>query len=453
MKKGIYLFVTTALFIGCTSPKETTVHLKGQLIDMGSNMVTLAYDGAESLAGNSKDFMLITDENGNFDTTLTITEPAYYQISRNTLYLTPGDDLTIKITQDSREAEFTGKGAEVNDYMKYRLFPKGGSYLEAGRNIINNYEDTKALIDSLAGEREKQLDALKEATDEFKALEHARIRADIANSYLSYASYAMMKERSLKNPEERKHFRDSLYQRAVKDAKPIFKEVNNDKYLDVAVVRDIMYKVVNPRNEQAEYLAEGLTVSPYMTELYAAARYVNKLRGKISEELFNEVNTFIGTMQQPELVTEIKAKVEQATKLMKGRPAIDFEMTDVDGNVHKLSEFKGKILFLDFWATWCGPCVYESPFFEKLAKEYEGKDIQFIPISTDKNKKDWLDFLSAHKKELPQYNSVDEKIYSEWAIHSIPRFILIDKNFNIIDAYASKPSQEETKELLKSLLQ
>lgn len=453
MKKGFYLFVTTALLAGCTSPKDTTVHLKGQLIDMGSNTVTLAYDGAESLVGDTKDFMLVTDENGNFDTTLTITEPAYYRISRNTLYLTPGDDLTIKITSNNKEAEFVGKGAEVNEYMKYRLFPKGGSYLEGGSNIVSNYEDTKALIDSLAGEREKQLDALKEATDEFKELEHARIRADIANSYLAYSSYAAMKEHSLNTPEERKHFEDSLYQRAIKDAKPIFKEMNNDKYLDVAVVRDIMYNIVNPRDEQTKYLAEGLTVSPYVTELYAAAKYVNKLRGKISEELFDEVNIFIGTMKQPELVTEINAKVEQATKLMKGRPAIDFEMTDVDGNVHKLSEFKGKILYLDFWATWCGPCVKESPYFEALAKEFEGKDILFIPISTDKNKKEWISFITAHKKELPQYNSLDLKLNEDWAIHYIPRFVIIDKNFNIVDAYASVPSQAETKVLLDSLLQ
>lgn len=453
MKKGIYLFVTTALFVGCTSPKETTVHLKGQLIGMGSNTVTLAYDGAESLVGNSKDFMLITDENGNFDTTLTITEPAYYQVCRNTLYLTPGDDLTIKITQDSKEAEFVGKGAEVNEYMKYRQLPKCGSFLESGKNILGTYEETKVLVDSLANERKIQLSALNNVTEEFKKMEYARIKADMANSYLSYSTYAILRESNLNTIEKRRHFVDSVTQKTVKDAKPIFVELNNDKFLDIAVVRHIMYDVINPRNEPRKFLAEGLTISPYMTELYTAYRYVNKLRGKISEELFNEVNTFIGTMKQPELVTEIKAKVEQATKLMKGRPAIDFEMTDVDGNVHKLSEFKGKILFLDFWATWCGPCVYESPFFEKLAKEYEGKDILFIPISTDKNKKDWLDFLSAHKKELPQYNSVDEKINSGWAIHSIPRFVLIDKDFNIIDAYASKPSQEETKELLKSLLQ
>ena len=61
-----------------------------------------------------------------FDTTFVLKEPTYYTISRNTLYLTPGDDMTIKVAQTNTEAEFSGIGAEANNYMKFRLFPKGG---------------------------------------------------------------------------------------------------------------------------------------------------------------------------------------------------------------------------------------------------------------------------------------------------------------------------------------
>lgn len=452
MKKSIMITASAALFMCCTPQKESTVHLKGQLFDMGSNTVTLSYDGAASLIGNSKDITLLTDNEGKFDTILTITEPSYYRISRNTLYLTPGDDITVKITPNNQEAEFNGKGAEINNYMKYRLFPKGGSFLEGGSNVKGNYEETKELIDSLSKIRISELNSLKEATDEFKELELARIKADIANSYLSFASYAMMKERNLKTEEDYKHYADSLFKKAVIDAKPIFKELNNDKFLDVAVVRDIMHYVINPREEQTTYLAEEITISPYMNELYKAASYVNKLRGSISEEFFNEVNQFIESMQYPEFITEIKAKVKQATKLMKGQPAIDFEIKDTEGNTHKLSEFKGKIIYLDFWATWCGPCVQESPHFEKLAKEFEGQDIVFIPISTDKNKEEWINFITAHKKELPQYNSLDTKLDTDWAIHYIPRFVIIDKDFKIIDAYAPRPSEAKTKQLLEALI-
>lgn len=98
--------------------------MKGQLFDMGSRNVRMRFDGAASMLGDSRDILLKTDAAGYFDTTFVLKEPTYYTISRNTLYLTPGDDMTIKVTQTNTEAEFSGIGAEANNYMKFRLFRK-----------------------------------------------------------------------------------------------------------------------------------------------------------------------------------------------------------------------------------------------------------------------------------------------------------------------------------------
>ena len=76
----------------------------------------------------------------------------------------------------------------------------------------------------------------------------------------------------------------------------------------------------------------------------------------------------------------------------------------------------------------------------------------FIPISTDTNHKAWIDYLNEHNKELKQYNCIDPKLRSEWAILYIPRFVLIDKDFNIVDAYAPRPSEAAAKTLIDSLL-
>ena len=97
-------------------------------------------------------------------------------------------------------------------------------------------------------------------------------------------------------------------------------------------------------------------------------------------------------------------------------------------------------------------CIQESPFFEKLAREYADKDVEFLVISTDKSMRAWKSFLNAHKKELKQYNTIDETVRTEWSLYYIPRFIIIDKEFNIVNSYAPRPSATETKELLNSLL-
>lgn len=75
------------------------------------------------------------------------------------------------ITTDNRQARFEGVGAEANTYMKERLFPKGGSYLEGGSNVKADFRETRKLIGSLAQVREKQLEALQNVSEEFKALE------------------------------------------------------------------------------------------------------------------------------------------------------------------------------------------------------------------------------------------------------------------------------------------
>ena len=122
MRKNIFFIVFIILCaVSCTEKKSNfinTVHLKGQLFDMGSQNVRMRFDGAASMLGDSRDILLKTDAAGYFDTTFVLKEPTYYTISRNTLYLTPGDDMTIKVTQTNTEAEFSGIGAEANNYSR-----------------------------------------------------------------------------------------------------------------------------------------------------------------------------------------------------------------------------------------------------------------------------------------------------------------------------------------------
>lgn len=449
--RHIIALAVAALCFPTGAMADGKVHIKGQLTDMGSTEVAMTFSEAAALIGDSRDIMLHTDAEGRFDTTIVLDRPTYYSICRNTLYLTPGDDLTMHITTNNQEATFTGRGAEVNEYMKYRLFPKGGSFLEGGSNLKADFAATRKNILELAAARRKQLTALKTASTTFKQLEGARITADVLNSYLCYPSYANLTS-GLKTREEMRAKMQEFYKSFSSEAKTLYKQVAKDDMLDVAVVRDVMSYIVEPDGDIFKDWASAVTITPRMKELYGAADKVNSLRSHVDEKKLEEVIAYSKALANRDFAAEVDAKVKQAQKLLKGSPAIDFTFTDTDGNTHRLSDFKGKAIYLDFWATWCGPCIQESPHFESLAKEYAGKDIVFIPISTDTSKKAWLSFIKAHKKELKQYNTVDETIRSEWAIFYIPRFVVIDKDFRIVDSYAPRPSEEAAKRLLDSIL-
>lgn len=136
-------------------------------------------------------------------------------------------------------------------------------------------------------------------------------------------------------------------------------------------------------------------------------------------------------------------------------PAIDFTFPDIDGKNVSLSDFKGKVVFLDFWATWCGPCIASIPEIKKLEAEYHGKDIVFIAVSVDKAKdfEKWKTFVK--EKELvgvQLFSSNDPKLSEDYKISGIPRFVVIDKAGNVAASRAMHPSTKEIREFLNAEL-
>ncbi len=456
MKRITFFLTFVAIcccLIACKTDKKqsetSTVHLKGQFVNIGKDFVRMSYNGASSLLGDSRDIMLRLDPNGNVDTILILTEPTYFNIARNTIYLTPGDDLTFKISDVNTDAEFQGKGAEANNYMKNRLFSKSGSFLNAGKNIREDLASTIRVVDSLAEVRMHQLETLINVSDEFKKLEEARIKADVINSYIYYANYSKLFAGVAKREEMLAIWNDFTTSIAP-DIIPKIQEIMNEEFLDVAVVRDVIAQ--HQDSVLNEKWFEGITFPQRTQELFTSAEIINELRMSSSEDVLDKAERFLQTVGNKDFAVEIELKIAQNMKLLPGQPAIDIELTDVAGNTRKLSDFKGKLIYVDLWATWCGPCLQEAPFFEKISKQYLGKDIVFIPVSTDRARAPWLTFLQEHKKELEQFHSADLALKADWLLYGIPRFILIDKEFNIIDAFASRPSDKATTELIDSLL-
>jgi len=140
-----------------------------------------------------------------------------------------------------------------------------------------------------------------------------------------------------------------------------------------------------------------------------------------------------------------------------GQPAINFSGTDIHGKTVSLSDFKGSVVYVDIWATWCGPCVQEAPYFEKLIEEYQGKDIVFMSVSVDvlKDKPKWENFLKekgSHGVQLYGGNGWESDVARFYQVNSIPRFLLFDKAGNIVSINAPRPSSSEIKSLLNKLL-
>lgn len=129
---------------------------------------------------------------------------------------------------------------------------------------------------------------------------------------------------------------------------------------------------------------------------------------------------------------------------------------DVEGMQSVLKKYRGKLVVLDFWASWCLPCREEIPYSKELMKTFEQKDVAFVYISLDDNSDNWL---SANKKEnLPDSNSYillnshNTPFTRKYNMSTIPRFMLLGKDGRIINADAPRPSDTGLKKLIESNL-
>jgi len=142
--------------------------------------------------------------------------------------------------------------------------------------------------------------------------------------------------------------------------------------------------------------------------------------------------------------------------LKKGTPSPKFNYPNTKGENVSLDDLKGKYVYVDVWATWCGPCKREIPFLKELDNEFKGKNIAIVSLSIDKmeHKDKWLKMVADENLQGIQimadkeWNSDFVRAYN---IQGIPRFILIDKDGNILDANAPRPSNPGLKELFNSL--
>jgi thiol-disulfide isomerase/thioredoxin len=146
---------------------------------------------------------------------------------------------------------------------------------------------------------------------------------------------------------------------------------------------------------------------------------------------------------------------EKKQLLAPGMPAPQFTCINPDSNSVSLNDLKGKLVYIDFWATWCGPCRQETPHYLKLQSDYADKDIAFVSISLDDDKDGWMYYIKDHNnKELNLFGGKGwgSKVATDYQINGIPTFVLIDKEGNIIDSQAPRPSSFQIRSKLDELL-
>jgi thiol-disulfide isomerase/thioredoxin len=173
-------------------------------------------------------------------------------------------------------------------------------------------------------------------------------------------------------------------------------------------------------------------------------------------DFLEKYGNYLVTKEQQLGIVKMLGKLSE---IREGEVAADFRFPDINNKEIALSDFRGKIVYIDAWATWCGPCKAQIPYLKSLEKEYHGNDdIVFLGVSIDarKNFDKWKNFVIKEELKGIQLFAGDKaqkEFRTPYKILGIPRFILVGKDGEIISSDAPQPSSSKIRPLLESLLE
>lgn len=419
--------------------------------------------GGEILLINRYNYNIDTlqlKEDGSFVDTLKV-EPIHYHLrhgrSFQLIYLEPGFELNVSFDAEhfDNTLTFSGTGAEINNYLLKKT-KKQKELGDDGLSIYDlNEEEAKLMVKEEKALFEEMLDKYNLPGD-FKKREKRNIHYAYINNLMRYNRFlSRTSENSTYVPSE-----DFLAE---------IKNVGYDNVEDYLFSKDYRGLVRAHYSEKADVVQKNDSIPEKIIFLKVLGNIENdtirnnllfdeaQFRITLTDHLESYYNNFMDASTNEEHKEKITNSYNKLKKVAPGQPSPRFvNYENYDGGVTSLADLKGKYLYLDIWATWCGPCIAEIPDLKRIEKEFHDKNIEFVSISIDakENENKWREMIEEKDLggiQLLADNAWESKFIGDYLIKGIPRFILIDPEGNIVDSSAPRPSDPKLIELFDSL--
>jgi thiol-disulfide isomerase/thioredoxin len=448
MKKIGFFFMAIAIVSCKTEVNVDYAILSGKIKNTTSKKVTL-YNMYDTSIKKE-----ITLKEGQFTDTVKISNGNAFFLRQDqnsiNLFLNQGD--LLDFTYDAKKPDSTLVFLGVNSIVSTYLHKKSTMLKEVSIGTKELYsKNEEAFKTRISGLKKVQQDFLyntNELPKTFTKNETSNINFNYLNSLSNYERYHQYyaKEKDFKasdkilnplkgltfNSEEdfqfSPHFRDLASNHFREKAQNLVK--TDSLEFDLAYLKILApIKSDRIRNkllfDDAQY---GITYTDNLEAYYA-------LYSKNSTNKENNI--------------KITASYKKLQALAEGNPSSKFmDYENNAGGTTSLEDLKGKYVYMDIWATWCGPCIAEIPYLKQTEKQYHNKNIEFVSISIDriKDHKKWKKMIVDKELgglQLFADNNWDSKFIQDYLIKGIPRFILLDPKGNIVSANAPRPSDKK----------
>jgi thiol-disulfide isomerase/thioredoxin len=403
--------------------------------------------------------------------------------SRYELYLKPGYDLKLSkdTTYSSESILFEGEGAPINNYINHIssvLFSE--SLVDYDINTFSKkYDSLNVVIENFS---KSYLDRFPMQEDDLDLLRQIKkIKLLSVKTYYAYRTHeVVLMDQVFKfqkgEPIEKIEMPDYL-QSIFSDIPFDTAYLRNGIFDYRSVLFDNLLRMHNsvidaklwdkanrrwPRQVSARWPRQVNTLikgEPYPTEIkeHLIAKDLRHWMDSqgITPEIDSIFDEFKLEFEGSIYTTPLQKIYDECVALLPGNIAPDFTGRTIEGKLVSLKDFKGKVVYVDVWATWCGPCVEEIPYAKNLQEAFQEDKVIFLNVSLDSDRESWKKKLIKEKDWLGTHIILDQRerdnLSSNYKVTGIPKYLLIDQTGKIVSADASRPSSKTIREEITSL--
>jgi thiol-disulfide isomerase/thioredoxin len=415
-----------------------------------------------------------------------------HQTQINDIYVAPGYDLFITGDATNFETllatvEITGRGAATNRYRAlknewYRTHRADTFWIERSKKgLVRFAKQEKQRHDSLArvvfsGEAPKDdpyFDFFKRSILLDNSFAQLYYLMSYANAY--QLSAAESEELVLTNVDRKPvtgSNREGYVVYAGEDltgkqaGRKLLANVNDESYLISEYYKIWFLSEYRAYQVRLDYLKEPALKNDELYPLKKSAQlYAGKARDlSLYRQMSIEVNScqslerlhaladlykpyllyFKDDFYRTSLAEKFNKRADFLSETSVGKPAPIFTLKNERGETHSLADFKGKVVYIDFWASWCKPCREETPFLEAVHEQYKNDPrVAIISVAVADGQQAWLNALKKDKPTWLQLIDSEGKIQAAYNANLIPRFVIVNKKGEIVHFNAPRPSQKE----------
>lgn len=461
--RNLLLPVFTVLLLSACKKEPVVTKIRSEVLNIEPGTeIKLTYL-SDAMGYESKEPIVTatTDSLGHFQMEVTIDKPGYYSLSGVyvRLYLKPGFDFTIKGDYKNKDTSlaFEGNGADYQQTMLHLDKSMFVSFRDLVMREPAAFEDTlKFILDQAT----RVLDSAQQqiSDDLFVNSQKAFLQAKKSEWYAYYSNYYKYYTGNdpIYVPDSLKTYWAVFEQHATAGMlHPDYRNTVNTYYRDLNYAASKTYR----KSNEVEQIADSVLIqlekevlsrisNPDLRELAFASYVKEYVSFSGIDNLGDRFDWFKSTFPESAYTPRLQQAYDKWLKLAKGNPAPDYTGLTPDSISRSLADYKGKVVYVDVWATWCGPCRAEFPNSKVLKNEYKDEEnLVFMYVSIDSDKPAWKKYLTNDPEFTGEHLFVDgawnSEICKAYNIMAIPRYLLIDKDGKIADSNAPRPSSGE----------